>query len=75
MSTLAIFHAVQAAQGQLQQQNMNVDVPFIVNNFPAVNRDHNFHKKVSDSQSDTEDQLIYESQILLQSLQGNSALS
>ena len=75
LSTLAIFHAVQAAPGQLQQQNMNVDIPFIVNNIPAINRDHDFHKKVSDSLLDTEDQLIKESQILLQSLQGNSVLS
>ena len=75
LSTLAIFHAVQAAPGQLQQQNVNVDVPFIVNNVPAINRDHDFHKKVSDSRLDTEDQLINESQILLQSLQGNSVLS
>ena len=48
LSTLSIFHAVEAAQGQLQQQNMNVNVPFIVNNIPAINRDHDFHKKVSD---------------------------
>ena len=75
LSTLSIFHAVEAAQGQLQQQNMNVNVPFIVNNIPAINRDHDFHKKVSDSRLDTEDQLINESQILLQSLQGNSVLS
>ena len=74
LSTLAIFHAVQAAQGQLQQQNMNADVPFIGNDIPAINRDHDFHKKVSDSQLDTEDQVINESQILLQSLQGNSVL-
>ena len=74
-STLAIFHAVQSSQGQLQQQNMTVDVPFIGNNIPAINRDHDFHKKVSVSQLDTEDQFINESQILLQSLQGNSVLS
>ena len=67
-STLAIFHAVQSSQGQLQQQNMAVDVPFIGNNIPAINRDHDFHKKVSVSQLDTEDQFINESQILLQSL-------
>ena len=29
LSTLAIIHAVRAAQGQLQQQNMNEDVPYI----------------------------------------------
>ena len=29
MSTLAIFHVVQAAQRQLHEQNMNVDVSFI----------------------------------------------
>ena len=75
LSTLAIFHAIQAAQGKLKQQNMNVEVPFIGNNIPAINRDHDFHKKVPDSQLDTEDQLINESQILLQSLQGNSVLS
>ena len=74
-STLAIFHAVQSSQGQLQQQNMTVDVPFIGNNIPAINRDHDFHKKVSVSQLDTEDQFINESQILLQSLQGDSVLS
>ena len=74
-STLAIFHAVQSSQGQLQQQNMTVDVPFIGHNIPAINRDHDFHKKVSVSQLDTEDQFINESQILLQSLQGNSVLS
>ena len=54
-STLAIFHAVQSSQGQLQQQNMAADVPFIGNNIPAINRDHDFHKKVSVSQLDTED--------------------
>ena len=75
LSTLAILHAIQAAQGKLKQQNMNVEVPFIRNNIPAINGDHDFHKKVSDSQLDTEDQLINESQILLQSLQGNSVLS
>ena len=53
---------------------MNVDVHFIRNNNPAISRDHDFHKKVSDSQLDTEDQLINESQILLQSLQVNSVL-
>ena len=58
LSTLAIFHAVQAAQGQLQQQNMDVDVPFIGKNIPAINRDYDIHQKVSDSQSDTEDQLL-----------------
>ena len=73
LSTLAIFHAVQAAQGQLQQQNMDVDVPFIGNNIPAINRDY-IHQKVSDSQLDTEDQFVNESQLLLQSLQGNSVL-
>ena len=52
LSTLAKFHAVQAAQGQLQQQNMNVDVPFIGNNIPAINRNHDFRKKVSDSRLD-----------------------
>ena len=70
LSTLAILHAIQAAQGKLKQQNMNAEVPFIGNNIPPINRDHDFHKKVSDSQLDTEDQLINESQILLQSLQG-----
>ena len=75
LSTLAIFHAVQPAQGQLQQENMNVDVPFIGNNILAISSDHDFHKKVSDSQLDTEDQFINESQILLQSLQGDSVLS
>ena len=68
LSTLAIFHAVQAVQGQLQQQNMNVDVPFIRNNILEINRDHDFYKKVSDLHFDTEDQLINKSQILLQSL-------
>ena len=53
---------------------MNVDVHFIRNNNPAISRDHDFLKKVSDSQLDTEDQLINESQILLQSLQVNSVL-
>ena len=75
LSTLAIFHAVQPAQGRLQQENMNVDVPFIGNNIPAISSDHDFHRKVSDSQLDTEDQFINESQILLQSLQGDSVLS
>ena len=54
---------------------MDIDVPFIGNNNPAISRDHDFHKKVSYSQLDAEDQLINESQILLQSLQGNSVLS
>ena len=75
LSSLAIFHAVQAVQGQLQQQNMNVDVPFIGNNILEINRDHDFYKKVSDLHFDTEDQLINKSQILLQSLYGNSVLS
>ena len=42
LSTLAMFHAVRAAQGQLQQQNMNVNVPYIRNNIPGINRDHVF---------------------------------
>ena len=54
---------------------MDIDVPFIGNNNPTISRDHDFHKKVSYSQLDAEDQLINESQILLQSLQGNSVLS
>ena len=54
---------------------MDIDVPFIGNNNPAISRDHDFHKKVSYSQLDAEDQLINEFQILLQSLQGNSVLS
>ena len=68
LSTLAIFHAVQAAQGQLQQQNMNVDVTFTGNNIPEINRDHDFYKQVSDLHLNTEDQLINKSQILFQSL-------
>ena len=35
LSTLAIFHVVQATQVQLQKQNRNADVPFIGNNIPA----------------------------------------
>ena len=62
-------------KGQLQQQNMNLDVPYIQNNIPGINRDHDFYQEVSDSQLDIEDQIIIESQILLQSLQGTSVLS
>ena len=39
---LGIFHTVQASEGQLQQQNMNVDVPFIGNNIPGINTDNDF---------------------------------
>ena len=41
---------------------------------PGINRDHDFHQDASDSQLDTGDQFVNESQILLQSLQGNSVL-
>ena len=50
---------------------MNVNVPFIENNIPGINHRQWF----SDSQLDTANQFISESQILLQSLQGNSVLS
>ena len=74
LCTLAISHAIRATQGQLQQQNMNVDVPSIRHDIPGINRDHDFHQVVSDSQLDTGDQFVNESQILLQSFQGNSVL-
>ena len=42
LNTLAIFHAVRAAQWQLQQQNINVDVSHIWDNILGSNRDHDF---------------------------------
>ena len=53
----------------------NLDVPDIENNIPGINRDHDFHWEVSDSQLDIKDQFINESQVLLQIFQGNSILS
>ena len=82
LNTLAIFHAVRAAQGQLQSQNMNEDVPYIQNNIPRINRDHDFHQEVSDSQLDTEDQFVkfssvrsLQSSVLLQQDQLSSPAS
>ena len=74
LCTLAISHAIRATRGQLQQQNINVDVPSIWHDISGINRDHDFHQGVSDSQLDTGDQFFNESQILLQSLQGKSVL-
>ena len=53
---------------------MNLDVPYIHKNIPGINRDDDFHRDILDSQLDSEDQFVNESQILLQSLQGNSAV-
>ena len=75
LSTLVIFHAVPAAKEQLEQESINVDVPNVQNNIPGINRDHGFHQDVLGSPLNAEDQLAQESQILLQSLLGNSVLS